>query len=377
MRGFWKSFVALDSQKRRLLLITTFSLFLAAWMVFFKVETVAVADGKVIPSSMVKVIQNFEGGIVREIFVTTGDRIKKGDLLFTFDPLTYRNEFEAVEKQITYLAIRLERFTAEMNGVPLVFSLRLTQGHGEQVSAEQREYVARQIRLRELESLLALAEEERTIASRLVAKGLEPKSELLRAQRQETERRQMIQSLREEATAQATQIRGEIQVKLNALSTLSDKLNRTEVRAPEDGVIGSVAVTTVGGSVKPGDPLAQLVPTESEMLIEVRLMVADIATVAVGSKARISLTAYDSDIFGSLDAEVVAVSPDAVMPENGPAFYVVRMKTLHILVDDFGRELAITPGMSAQARIITGQRTFLEYIFKPISRLMSNSFREG
>jgi len=377
MKRFWPWFLALDSHKRRLLLISVFTTLLAAWMVFFKIETVAVAEGKVIPSSLVKVIQNFEGGIVQEILVNTGDRVKKGDLLFTFDPLTYRNEFEAVEKQVDYLTIRLERLTAEINGTPLVFSTRLIERHGEQVSAEQREHQSRQIRLLELQSLLSLAEEERSISSRLVAKGLESKSELLRAQRQETERRQMIQSLKEEAVAQATQIRAEIQVKLNSISTLSDKLSRTEVRAPEDGIIGSVAVTTVGGSVKPGDPLAQLVPTDTNMLIEAKLAVADIASIAVGSKARVSLSAYESSIFGSVNAEVVTISPDAVMPENGAAYYVVRMRTLDSLVDNVGKELPIAPGMSAQARIITGQRTFLEYIFKPLSKTISNSFREG
>lgn len=377
MKQFWSWFLALDSHKRRLLLISIFTTLLAAWMVFFKIETVAVAEGKVIPSSLVKVIQNFEGGIVQEILVNTGDRVKKGDLLFTFDPLTYRNEFEAVEKQVDYLTIRLERLTAEINGTPLVFSSGLIERHGEQVSAEQKEYQSRQIRLLELQSLLSLAEEERSISSRLVAKGLESKSELLRAQRQEAERRQMIQSLKEEAVAQATQIRAEIQVKLNSISTLSDKLSRTEVRAPEDGIIGSVAVTTVGGSVKPGDPLAQLVPTDTNMLIEAKLAVADIASIAVGSKAKISLSAYESSIFGSVNAEVVTISPDAVMPENGAAYYVVRMRTLDSLLDNSGKELPIAPGMSAQARIITGQRTFLEYIFKPLNKTLSNSFREG
>lgn len=377
MRNLWSWFLALDSHKRRLLLIFMFTTLLAAWMIFFKIETVAVAEGKVIPSSLVKVIQNFEGGIIQEILVNTGDRVKKGDLLFTFDPLAYRNDFEAVEKQVDYLRVRLERLTAEINGTPLVFSPQLIEQHGEQVSAERREHQARQIRLLELRSLLSLAEEERGILSRLVAKGLESKSELLRAQRQETERRQMIQALMEEAIAQATQIRAEIQVKLNSSSTLSDKLSRTEVRAPEDGIIGSVAVTTVGGSVRPGDPLAQLVPTDTNMLIEAKIAVADIATVAVGSKARVSLSAYESSIFGSVDAEVVTISPDAVTPENGAAHYVVRMKTLGSLVDHLGKDLPITPGMSAQARIITGQRTFLEYIFKPLNKTLSNSFREG
>lgn len=377
MRVFLKWVLALDSHRRRLFLIAIFTWMLAAWMVFFRIETVAVAEGKVIPSSLVKVIQNFEGGIVQEIMVSTGDRVKKGDLLFSLDPLAYRNEFEAVEKQIDYLTLRLERLTAEINGTPLEFSRELVARHAEQVQAEQREYKSRQTRLLEMQSLLALAEEERGISSRLAAKGLESRSELLRSQRQETERRQMIQSLTEEAIAQATQIRAEIQVKLNSLSTLSDKLSRTEVRAPEDGIIGNVAVTTIGGSVKPGDPLAQLVPTDNVMLIEARLPVADIATVSVGSRARVSLSAYESSIFGSVDAEVVTISPDAVMPENGPAYYVVRMKTLHSLFDHLGKELPIAPGMSAQARIITGQRTFLEYIFKPLNKTLSNSFREG
>lgn len=136
-------------------------------------------------------------------------------------------------------------------------------------------------------------------------------------------------------------------------------------------------MTTVGGTVKPGDPLAQLVPTNAKMLVEAKLPVSDIAMISVGSKAKVTFSAYDSSIFGSVDAEVVAISPDALTTEAGMSYYVVRMRTLRPIVDTSGKLLPIGPGMAAQARIVTGRRTFLEYIFKPIDQTINNSFRES
>lgn len=369
--------LSLDDHRRRLLIIGVCFLGLLGWMAFFHMETVAVADGKVIPSSMVKVIQNFEGGIISGIHVSTGDKVKAGDPLFSFDPLAYRNEFEAEQKHVEYLSLRLQRLNAEVESAPLKFDSALEKSHPEQAKAERDEYVARMARLQEMQSLLALAEEERSIASNLVKKGLESKLELLRVQKQESERRQTLRIFQEEAVTQATKIRSEIQVKLNLISTLSEKLKRTEVLAPEDGIIGSVSVTTVGGTVKPGDPLAQLVPTNAKMLVEAKLPVSDIAMISVGSKAKVTFSAYDSSIFGSVDAEVVAISPDALTTEAGMSYYVVRMRTLRPIVDTSGKLLPIGPGMAAQARIVTGRRTFLEYIFKPIDQTINNSFRES
>jgi len=373
----WEFLIGLDDHRRRLLAIVLCFLTLLAWMAFFHLETVAVADGKVIPSSMVKVIQNFEGGIISGIHVATGDKVKAGDPLFSFDPLAYRNEFEAEQKHVEYLSLRLQRLNSEIEGTPLKFLDRLEISHPDQAKSERDEHSARIARLKELESLLALAEEERSISSNLVKKGLESKLELLRVQRQESERRQALRVFQEEAITQATKIRGEIQVKLNLISTLSEKLKRTVVVAPEDGIIGSVSVTTIGGSVKPGDPLAQLVPTNAKMLVEAKLPVSDIAMVAVGHKAKVTFSAYDSSLYGSVDAEVVTISPDALTTDTGQSYYVVRVRTISPLLDSKGNPLLIGPGMAAQARIVTGKRTFLEYIFKPINKTIDNSFRES
>jgi len=378
MTGRLREFLRdLDEHRKRLLIILVSFIALLAWMAFFHMETVAVAEGKVIPSSMVKVIQNFEGGIISGIHVSTGDKVSAGDPLFSFDPLAYRNEFEAEQKNVEYLSLRLQRLNAEVDGTQLKFDSALEKAHPEQAKAERDEHNARIMRLQELQSLLALAEEERSISSNLVRKGLESKLELLRVQKQESERRQALRMFQEEAITQTTRIRSEIQVKLNLVSTLSEKLRRTVVVAPEDGIIGSVSVTTVGGTVKPGDPLAQLVPTNAKMLVEAKLPVSDIAMISVGSKARVSFSAYDSSMYGSVEAEVITISPDALTTDAGMSYYVVRMRTLKPFVDPKGNPLLIGPGMSAQARIVTGRRTFLEYIFKPINQIIENSFRES
>jgi len=378
MTGRLREFLRdLDEHRKRLLIILVSFIALLAWMAFFHMETVAVAEGKVIPSSMVKVIQNFEGGIISGIHVSTGDKVSAGDPLFSFDPLAYRNEFEAEQKNVEYLSLRLQRLNAEVDGTQLKFDSALEKAHPEQAKAERDEHNARIMRLQELQSLLALAEEERSISSNLVRKGLESKLELLRVQKQESERRQALRMFQEEAITQTTRIRSEIQVKLNLVSTLSEKLRRTVVVAPEDGIIGSVSVTTGGGTVKPGDPLAQLVPTNAKMLVEAKLPVSDIAMISVGSKARVSFSAYDSSMYGSVEAEVITISPDALTTDAGMSYYVVRMRTLKPFVDPKGNPLLIGPGMSAQARIVTGRRTFLEYIFKPINQIIENSFRES
>ncbi len=370
-------FKRLDRIQKTLVLVGMLLFLLALWMLFFRIETVAVAPGRVIPSTMVKIIQNFEGGILKGIHIKTGERVKKDDLLFTFDTVTFKNEYEATEKQIEFLALRLQRLDSEIDGRELKFNPELSKRYPEQVVSELREYEARRLRLMEFQSMVSLAQEELGITSRLAAKGLESKAELLRMQKQDSERRQMLSAWREEAMTQATQLRADIQVKLNSLSVLEDKLSRSEVRSPQDGIVGSVAVTTVGGTVKPGEPLAQLVPDGDEMIIEARLPVEDIGFVTQGSRARVSFTAYDPSVFGALEAEVLTISPDATVTEQGAAFYVVRLRSLGALQTREGKKLGITPGMVADVRIITGHRTFFEYLFKPIQRATNNAFRES
>ena len=162
-----------------------------------------------------------------------------------------------------------------------------------------------------------------------------------------------------------------------SLPALSARVDRTEVRSPLAGRVNRVLVTTVGGTVAPGAPLVEIVPSEESLIVEVQVRPEDIAWIRMNQDAKINVTAYDSSIYGSLDGKVVALSPDATVNERtGESFYTVRVTTEDRLRDQSGRALAIGPGMVADVSLLGDKRTVLAYLLTPISRLSERAFRE-
>ncbi len=361
---------------RHLAVITILMALLLAWMAWSKMDVIANADGRVIPSENVKTLQNLEGGILSEILIKSGDQVHAGQLLFRLNSVQYSSDLESSRKQNSTLKVRATRLLAEINQRPPQFSPELAAVVPEVIQSELAEYSIRQEKIAQLTQFVKLAEKEHAIIQNLTKEGLEPQTELLRSERMLAEKKQQVREQREAALAEYNRISSELKAKEDLLVSLGDKVRRTEVFAPIDGVIGRVFVTTAGGVVKPGDGLVEIVPLDGPMIIEAKLKPSDVAFVRQGMKAKAKITAYDYSLFGTFEATVNSVSPDALTNEKGESFYTVRLSSSEKVLDKSGQPLVILPGMVAQVGIVTEKRTFFNYLFKPFTDITTNSFKE-
>jgi membrane fusion protein, adhesin transport system len=284
---------------------------------------------------------------------------------------------------------------ADLAGMTGAANARLVQAQ-RAVSEAQSAYQAR------ISARDARAQEARIIRP-LVERGIEPRLSLIqaesaasvaaseaaaaasaigRAQAAVVEARQTLsqirQDWREQAATELAAAQTEVEARRRALPALAERVDRTLLRAPLPGRINRVLVTTRGSAVQPGQPLVEIVPSEDSLLIEARVLPEDISFVRMGQKAKIAITAYDRSVYGTLDGEVVGISPDAVTEERtGETYYLVRVRTRsNALRDPRGRPMQIGPGMVAEVDLLGDSRTVLQYILTPITRLSETAFRE-
>lgn len=179
------------------------------------------------------------------------------------------------------------------------------------------------------------------------------------------------------AGIELSQAQAELAAKQQQMPALSDRLERTVIRAPMSGKVNRVLVTTVGGSVSAGVPVAEIVPSENTLYIEALIKPSDIANVHLGQRSKVEVTAYNSSIFGMLDGKVTGISPDTVLNEKtGESFYTVHVEAIGVLRDHTGKALPIGPGMIANVSLLGEKRSILSYLFSPITRLSETAFRE-
>jgi multidrug efflux pump subunit AcrA (membrane-fusion protein) len=363
-------------EKRMLLAIGILVVLLMLWMGLAKIDVVAHAEGKVIPSEFSKIVQNLEGGVIAEINIRQGQRVQTGELLLRLNSIQYSSDLESTKKQINALIARRARLEAEIKEKPIQFPDNLINGAKDIVQAESLEYQLRREKLNQLRKFVELAEKEYQLIVRLNKEGLEPNAEVIRAERGLTERRQMFNDFKETTASELGRVANEFRAKEDSLISLGDKVNRTDVISPVDGIVGRVFVTTNGGVVKPGEPIAEIIPLDDELVIEAKLKPSDVAFVYPGMLAKIKITAYDYAIYGSFNGKIRSVSPDAVTNEKGESHYIVRVVSEDKKREQDGKPLVIIPGMMTQVDIVTEQRTFLQYLLKPFEQISTNSFKE-
>jgi adhesin transport system membrane fusion protein len=405
--------------------IAVVTLGLGVWMYFAQVETVARSQGRVIPSSKTQLIQNLEGGIVSAIHVRGGQRVREGELLVTLSETQFDADLQSRMQQAAALSARLARLEAESLGQAPVFDARLSTSARAFVDLERSAYDSRATQLKsQLDMLqaqvaqkmqeltetrivlttatktLELGMSEREILARLVAKGLEPRLELVRLDRsladatgreesaraaiprlqaavQETQARKdsVVKQFRSDARAEANKTAAEYRSLMEILPGLQDKKGRTEMRSPVDGLVNRVLVNTIGGVVKPGEPIVEVLPVDDQLILEAQVLPSDIGFVKVGQTARVKLSAYDYSIFGSMEGRVSHIGPDSVTNEKGESFYIARVET-SAAMEVRGKRLEVMPGMQAQIDIITGYKTIWQYLSKPLVAVRENAFRE-
>lgn len=362
------------------------------WAGFFELDEITRAQGKVIPSSREQVIQSLDAGVLSELLVREGTLVEKDQVLLRIDDARSGAVFrEAQEKYLALLALAA-RLRAEAFNTALVFPPELK---GERLLVEQ-ETLAFNARKRALnESLRALAVSiealgrELTITEPLVTQGVISEVELLRLRRQQAElmgqRAERNNRYITDASNELVRVNSELsQTKENA-SAREDAFKRTTLRSPMKGVVKNVQVTTVGGVIQAGQPILEIVPTEDEMLVEAYVKPADVAFLKVGQAATVKLTAFDFNKYGGLEGVIEHLSPDTLrderqrrpgMPvelEEGLYRIIVRIQNAREV--RHGLKLEPTPGMTAMVDIRTGQKTVLEYIFRPLQNI-SMALRE-
>jgi membrane fusion protein, adhesin transport system len=378
--------------------------------------------GRVVPSSKTQLISNLEGGIVQEVLVRTGQKVKVGDPLVRLDPTQTGGELGSGTATVSALAAKIERLQAEVTGRSPNFT---------SASAAEIERALYQARIAELAALKnagearavaasrAVGEAESIYASRrataaaaqseldairpLVERGIEPRLSLTsaqgRAQAAQSEAAaasatiararasvaearaalsQQVQDWRSRSANELTAAKAEYAARSSTLPTLAGRAERTIVTAPVNGRINRVLVSSRGGTVAPGAPILELVPSEDGLLIEAMVSPKDIASVRIGQQAKVSLTAYDSSIYGSLKGKVVAISPDAVVNEKtGESHYIVEVRTAEtMLKSPTGKRLPIGIGMVSDIALLGDKRSVLSYLLSPLTRLREEAFRE-
>jgi adhesin transport system membrane fusion protein len=271
----------------------------------------------------------------------------------------------------------------------------------QQLAQRKQEIVEMTTKASDLRAIIRLSQEEKRMIEPLVAKGSAPKVELIQLERALREKQTELNSVTEaipraksaisEAEARISELRktgvaqaqtelaaktAEMNMVKQTLGALEDKKDRTEIKSPVNGTIKDFKINTVGGVVKAGDPIVEIVPVDDNLLVEVKIRPADIGRLRPDLPAMVKITAYDFTIYGGLKAEVVDISADTIKNEKGESFYRVRVRTKENKLRRNGEDLPIIPGMVATVDVLTGHKTVMEYLMKPILKTARNSMNE-
>jgi adhesin transport system membrane fusion protein len=406
--------------------IVLFMVLAIAWAALFQIEEVARGEGRVITRSQVQVITNLEGGIISEIMVREGDVVQKDQPLMRIDPTRFVSAYREGEQGAFALKAKIARLTAEVNRTALAMPADVQKGNRTVAQQENALYRARQAEqaaksqifkqqlsqreseLSELQSRaerlaeqLVLVEREVVITAPLVKRGIVSEVELLRLQREQTRTRTDLEqahlsiprtkasieearsrlvdadaSFRAQAGTELAQAQADFAKVAEQIPALEDRATRTLVRAPLHGIVKTIPNKTIGGVVQPGSPMVEMVPLEDTLLVETRLRPADIAFVHAGQRAIVKVTAYDYSIFGGLEGKIEHVAADSVVPQQGEPYYLAHVRTSSNAIDYYGKKLSISPGMLASVDVITGKRSILYYLTKPINKARERALTE-
>ncbi|GAA4725861.1 HlyD family type I secretion periplasmic adaptor subunit [Sphingomonas lutea] len=383
-----------------------FILFLI-WASLAKVDEVTMGQGRVIPSSKLQVITASEPATVQELLVRSGQRVRRGQLLARLDNPSSRQ----IQAETESLQQRAARLAAEGgggsggSGAEGALSVVRRQALSSRIAAlgaaadqRRREAAEAAATINSLQRSLVLAQDNVDRLAPLAAKNIVPQTDLATAQREVVDLQGRIAAAREqqgramaavrEAQAQASEANfGFRQEALNERSQVTQKIavneeslrgaRGQEVRSPVDGVVNDVQVTTIGGYVQPGQKIMEVVPMGDKLLVETRVRPSDIAFIKVGDRALVKVTAYDFSTYGGLDGRVVQVSADSIYDEaEKQAYFTVIVETGKSYLMASGNRLPITPGMMTDTQIITGRKSVLTYLLKPVLKARSEALRE-
>ena len=420
--------LAMPSRKASVLMMTMVALVgvFILWAILASVQEVTTGRGRVTPASKIQVVQNLEGGIVREVLVREGAFVREGDILLRIDPTQAGSSLGEAREKMLGLGALIARLEAEVEGRPLSFPVELAKGRPDLVTHQREHYEARrkeieaaiaaldlqevqrsqeikeaQSRIKTLQRSLEITSEEQEMVQRLERSRSASRSELLIVEgkfndtrgaleatklalprleaamgeigRRRTER---IEAFRGEALQRLSSARVEHSALQEMSRSSEDKVARTTVRAPTDGIVKTVNVTTPGQVVQPGHSLVEIVPVNDTLLVEAQVRPQDIAFLRPGQDALVKITAYDYSIYGGLAAKLEHIGADSISTDKGETYYLIRVRTNKAQLAHGSGSLPIIPGMVAEVDVITGSKTVMGYLTKPLVRMRQTALRE-
>jgi adhesin transport system membrane fusion protein len=422
------SILAQSPRGGRAIIWVTFALFLlfVIWAYFSNIEQVTRSDGKVIPSTQIQIVQNLEGGILSEIMVDVGELVKKDQLLLRIDETRFSSSFKQNRSKYLSYKARASRLLSEANDTAFkvpqevldekpeigvreqeLFESRKREFQSsmdilhEQISQREHEYGELTSKLEELTRTNALLQKELELTRPLVAQGAVSEVEVLHLERQASQMQGEISTIKQtipkaqsrlqeaqlelrenqlaffnKAKSELNEILAELEEVSASAIALKDRLRRTSVRSPVTGTINRLLVNTVGGVIQPGMDLVEIVPLEDTLVVEAKVKPSDIAFLRPNQEAKVKFTAYDFTIYGGLKAKLEHISADSITDEKDNSYYLVRLRTNRNYLGPESDPLPIIPGMIASVDILTGKKTILAYLLKPVLRAKYMALRE-
>lgn len=401
-----------------------------AWASFAEVDEIARGDGKVIPASKTQIIQASEAGVVQEIAVKIGQIVKKNDLIIRLDNSLNTSSLGEQQAKARALEVRIARLKYEQSGnltgpfpcpediqsvAPQICDneqkllvarrenfdnkLSVLKSRLDQREKELNEAVANSDRLTKN---LEVSDQETKLVESMVKKGLMARTEQLKVEREQTELHGQLNlagetikkaksaiteaqlqveelglQLQQEALSDLTQALADLSVVDETIRGATDKVARTDIRSPVDGIVNTLELNTVGAFVQPGAVVAGIVPTSETLLVEARVSPRDVAFIRPDQEALIKVTAYDFSIFGGIEGRVSNITADSLVDQKtGEPYYQVRVSTDKSTLERDGKAYSIIPGMICSVDIKTGRKTILTYLLKPINKAREEAMSE-
>ncbi len=396
------------------------------WSSIAQIDERTRGRGKVIPSQQLQVVQNLEGGVVTAILVKEGDTVKKGQILLKINDTNFASSYEESKLRFIELKAKSLRLNAEANNknfvVPksaddnlrkqIMYEKSLYKSNQEQINKKKQilseqakqkrnELIELRSKISHLKESLSLMNQEIKIEQPLVKKGILSQVEFLQLKRQANgikgdlqaatlsvprvkssikeisrKKSEIVLEFRNKAKKELNKTIAEMSRLNEAQNSLKDKVKRTFVRAPTDGTVKRLLINTISGVVKPGMDILEIVPTEDSLLIQAKIKPRDVAYLRPGLEAMVKFTAYDFSIYGGLKGKLTFISADTITDKKGRSYYIVHVKTDKNYLEYRKHHLKIMVGMTATVDILTGKKTVLDYILKPILKAKQNALRE-
>ena len=420
----WSSRLRHERHNRNLMVLGVLFVVFIGWAALFTLDKVTRGEGRVLPSVQTQVVQHLEGGIVDAILVREGQHVREGEVLIRLGNAATGAEFATARNDVVEKQIELARMDAQLRGVgSFVAPADLSRQAPDIARREEALFLSQRAQVNQQTSIIAQQSRARlaevaALRARLGNLHAEEKlqvqqlDKLQRAYEEEAvserdvlDKQQVLASLRtriadvenqipqtsaelSEATARrgevithdmqdirekATMLRMELAKAGETLNAAQDKASRQEIRAPMDGIVNRLYVQTVGGVIRPGEPVVEIVPVDKMVMIEARVLPRDRGHIYPGLPAKVKISAYDSAIFDGLDARVLDISPDVVQDPKGESYYRVRLSAD---TANFGSDKPVIPGMTAEIDIQSGRQTILSYILGPLVRVRDEALRE-